>query len=315
MTMKKFLKMPLRRLPRRPPPESLRAKAAAEAETYESEEYEVEEPNMKFSHALIVVLALHIIAVGGVFAFNTIKAGQNSSLKASTKGQNAPTAAQAAADPKPVQQSAAARAGKTYTVQAGDTLSRIAALHKVGIEAIEKENGITSYSMIRVGQVLKIPAGNSAQKPEAVKPSTDPATAATKHAFLAARTDIANPPAPTTARTDTVNLPTPTAARTEIAKLPAATPPTGVAKQHAGAAKPLPTVAATPRPTQPSLKKVEEPAAPMEADTYVVAKGDNPYSIAKKLHVNYNELIVINDIKDPTRVQIGQKLKIPAKKN
>ena len=45
-----------------------------------------------------------------------------------------------------------------------------------------------------------------------------------------------------------------------------------------------------------------------------MAKGDNPYSIAKKLHVSYNELIAINDIKDPTRVQIGQKLKIPPQK-
>ena len=40
-----------------------------------------------------------------------------------------------------------------------------------------------------------------------------------------------------------------------------------------------------------------------------MAKGDNPYSIAKKLQVSYNELIAINEIKDPTRVQIGQKLK------
>ena len=79
MKMKKILKMPLRRIPRRPPPaESLRAKAAAaSAETYDEEDYETEEePNMKFSHALVVVLALHIIAVGGVFAFNSIKAGQ-----------------------------------------------------------------------------------------------------------------------------------------------------------------------------------------------------------------------------------------------
>ena len=56
------------------------------------------------------------------------------------------------------------------------------------------------------------------------------------------------------------------------------------------------------------------PPAPTEGDVYVVAKGDNPYSIAKKLHVSYNELIAINEIKDPTRVQIGQKLKIPATK-
>ena len=57
------------------------------------------------------------------------------------------------------------------------------------------------------------------------------------------------------------------------------------------------------------------PPATTDSDVYVVAKGDNPYNIAKKLHVSYNDLIAINEIKDPTRVQIGQKLKIPAKKN
>jgi LysM repeat protein len=316
--MKRILKMPIRRIPQRPPPESLRAKAAADAETYDNEDYEAEEPNMKFSHALIVVLALHIIAVGGVFAFNSIKAGQSSSSKASSRGGNAPSAAETIAEPKasPVQKTAGARAGKNYTVQAGDTLSRIAALYKVGVEAIEKENGITSYSMIRVGQVLKIPTV-STQKPEATRPLTDPVTAAAKHAFLAARTDIASTPAPTSARTEIANPTPPTAVRTEIAKLPAPTPQTDAAKVHAVAAKPLQTVAATPKPAnaQPSPKKVDEPASPAEPDIYVVTKGDNPYSIAKKLHVSYNELIAINDIKDPTRVQIGQKLKIPAKKN
>ena len=183
MKMKKILKMPLRRIPRRPPPaESLRAKAAASAETYDSEDYDAEEePNMKFSHALVVVLALHIIAVGGVFAFNSIKAGQS----ASTKGATSPPAAQGAAQSKPSPtKEVEGWAGKTHTVQAGDTLSRIAALYKISIELIEKENGITTYSMIRVGQVLKIPASAS---PAVAKLATDPLTAAAKHAFLAAK--------------------------------------------------------------------------------------------------------------------------------
>ena len=208
MKMKKILKMPLRRMPRRPPPaESLHAKAAANAETYDKEDYDEEEPNMKFSHALMVVLALHVIAVGGIFAFNSIKAGQSSSAKASTKGENAPPAAQAAAQskPSPAQGAIERKAGKTHTVQAGDTLSRIAALYKISVEAIEKENGITTYSMIRVGQILKIPAPESlAVKPEVAKPATDPVTAAAKHAFLAAKTDIAKPAALIT-KTDIAN--------------------------------------------------------------------------------------------------------------
>jgi len=322
MKMKRILKMPLRRMPRRPPPaESLHAKAAANAETYDQEDYDEEEPNMKFSHALMVVLALHVIAVGGIFAFNSIKAGQSSSTKASTKGENALPAAQAAAQSKPssAQGAIERRAGKTHTVQAGDTLSRIAALYKISVEAIEKENGITTYSMIRVGQILKIPAPESlAVKPEVAKPATDPVTAAAKHAFLAAKTDIAKPAALIT-KTDIAKPP---AAKTDIAKTAAVITKTDVAKPPAvvaktDAAKPLPVAATTPKPAnaQPSPKKAETPSPTTDSDVYVVAKGDNPYNIAKKLHVSYNELIALNEIKDPTRVQIGQKLKIPAKKN
>jgi LysM repeat protein len=319
MKMNKILKIPLRRLSQRPPPaEALRAKAAANPEPYDDEDFDSgEEPNMKFSHALVVVLALHVIAVGGVFAFNSIKAGQSSITKSSLKGENAPPAPQSKSSSTSPAETKSAR---THTVQPGDTLSRLASLYKVSVETIEKENGITSYSMIRVGQVLKIPASEvAAGKSEPAKPPTDPATAAAKHAFLAARTDIAKQPA-TVTKPDAAK-PAPDAAKPPpVAAKPApdtAKPPPDAAKPAPVAAKPLPVAASTPKPAhpQPSATKVEATPAPAESDTYVVAKGDNPYSIAKKLKVSYNELIAINEIKDPTRVQIGQKLKIPAKKN
>ncbi|MEA3188101.1 MAG: hypothetical protein QOD99_1931, partial [Chthoniobacter sp.] len=35
-----------------------------------------DEPNMKLSSAFVVVLVLHVVAVGGIYAFNSIKAHQ-----------------------------------------------------------------------------------------------------------------------------------------------------------------------------------------------------------------------------------------------
>jgi LysM repeat protein len=293
MKMKKILKMTLRRMQPRPSAaEALRAKATASSEAYDKEEYEIqEEPNMKFSHALLVVLALHVIAVGGVFAFNSIKAGQAAAAKNAAKEEIA-RAVTRTAQPKPSAPENALEdwQGRTHTVQAGDTLRRLASLYKTTIEAIENENGITTYSMIRVGQVLKIPAA----KTEA-KPATDPATAAAKHAFLATKSDL---PKPATAKSETPKPPVTATAKSETPKpVSAATPPPKPVAQPAGPAK------------------EEAPPAPTDGNTYTVAKGDNPYSIAKKLHVSYNELIAINEIKDPTRVQIGQKLKIPPRKN
>ena len=172
--MKKILKMPLRRMQRQPSAaDALRAKATAGSGTYDKEDYEMqEEPNMKFSHALMVVLALHVIAVGGVFAFNSIKAGQAAAAKTAAKEEvdRPPAPAIAQAKSSPTEGVIEGWEGRTHTVQAGDTLSRLASLYKTSVEAIEKENGITSYSMIRVGQALKIPA----TKAVVAKPATDP---------------------------------------------------------------------------------------------------------------------------------------------
>jgi LysM repeat protein len=45
--------------------------------------------------------------------------------------------------------------------------------------------------------------------------------------------------------------------------------------------------------------------------TYVVKKGDNPVTIARKLKISYDDLIALNHIEDPRKLRIGQKLLIP----
>ncbi len=44
---------------------------------------------------------------------------------------------------------------------------------------------------------------------------------------------------------------------------------------------------------------------------YMVVRGDNPVTIAKKLKVSYDDLLALNHIEDPRKLQIGQKLLIP----
>jgi LysM repeat protein len=45
--------------------------------------------------------------------------------------------------------------------------------------------------------------------------------------------------------------------------------------------------------------------------TYIVKKGDNPVTIAKKLKVSYADLIALNHIENPRKLRVGQKLLIP----
>jgi LysM repeat protein len=52
-------------------------------------------------------------------------------------------------------------------------------------------------------------------------------------------------------------------------------------------------------------------AAPAE-QIYVVKAGDNPASIAQQFRVKTEDLMALNNIEDPSKLQIGQSLKIPA---
>ena len=273
MKPKRTVKIALRKPPRRAEPK-LRARAAVAEDDYDVEDYEAEaEPNMRFSHALFVVLVLHVIAVAGVFAFNSIKAGQS--------GAFAKEVAEASAKPSPTASAPAAKPlqdGRTHTVAAGDTLTRLASQYGTSIEAIERENGISTYSLIRVGQVLKIPEPGKAlpavPEPAVAKALPEPAAKAS---------------------------PEPVVAKASPAVVDASKVSTPAPSVDAKAAAP---VAAPPAPAVPAKQAAG-------ADVYVVAKGDNPYSIAKKLKVSYKQLVEVNGIEDPTKIQIGQKLKVP----
>jgi LysM repeat protein len=66
-----------------------------------------------------------------------------------------------------------------------------------------------------------------------------------------------------------------------------------------------------PKPSHSPAKNEQAKASLASGKTYVVKKGDNPVGIAKKLNVSYNDLIALNHIDDPRKLQIGQKLLVP----
>jgi LysM repeat protein len=62
-----------------------------------------------------------------------------------------------------------------------------------------------------------------------------------------------------------------------------------------------------------AIPKAQPVASSTNANVYTVAKGDNPVKIAKKLKVSESELLSLNGIDDPRKLQIGQKLLVPTK--
>jgi LysM repeat protein len=320
----------------------LRARAATMHEHDEEYEDYGPEPNMKLSHAFMVVLLLHVVAVGGLYLFNSMKhtkgtpsvaaqkpaasedlsvpvarqTAPGSGNQDSPEPQNqqtdnggkepsekkVPAVAKTAEAPKaaeraPAQQAseapksdhkgllssmrgalekaagitavaggtahavaqdsngtatqaaatpvAAGDAVKTYTVKAGDTITRIASSLGVSIPDLEKINGLVQTSVLQVGQILKVPEQAVAQ---AVNGAPTQAVKAEQGSQQA-------------------DAPAPAAAAATAGEI---------------------------------------------VSEYTVVKGDNPYKIAKRFKITPDELMKANGITDPKKIQIGQQLKIPA---
>lgn len=183
------------KLPQLLPRKRLRATTARRALGASEMDYEeMSEPNMKLSRALLIVLVLHVVAVAGIIAFNTIKTRQGPLPPISSQNASA----------KPVLVPAAKPQGPTVIAPTRNEETKMA---KIPSKPVTKDDRKSDRPK---------PAENNTAKADAKK-------------------------------------------------------------------------------------------------TYVVAKGDNPASIARKLKVPYDDLMAANDIDDPHKLQIGQKLIIPAK--
>jgi LysM repeat protein len=136
-----------------------------------------------------------------------------------------------------------ATAARTYTVQAGETLSEIAARFDVSVNALAAANGISNAALIQVGQVLTIPPSPAPDLPGATAtPTWTPIVLSTPTRLTSAT--------PTSTATRATSTLTPTATRT-----PSATPTrSGPTPTPAATNTPRPTNTPTPRPAALSGK-------------------------------------------------------------
>ena len=68
--------------------------------------------------------------------------------------------------------------------------------------------------------------------------------------------------------------------------------------------------------TKPPVPQVKPPVPQVKTEVknqlikeYVIKSGDTVFSVAKKYKLNYDRLIKINNIQDPNKVVVGQKLR------
>lgn len=141
---------------------------------------EMSEPNMRLSRALLIVLVLHIVAVAGIVAFNSIKSREGTlppaqpekteaiaapktetdSVAIETKPASAPVVQK---QEKTAPKTAVARdlpedSGKIHTVAKGENPVTIARKLKVSEADLLKLNHIDDPRRLQIGQKLHIPA-------------------------------------------------------------------------------------------------------------------------------------------------------------
>jgi LysM repeat protein len=145
---------------------------------------EMSEPNMKLSRALLIVLVLHVVAVAGIIAFNTIKSRQGVvppvSTTRTTAQKTTTTNVPVSETTKPREESAKVpvkeerkaipvkpavetttkleTTKKTYVVAKGDTPVSIAKKFKITSGQLLTANDIEDAHKLKIGQKLVIPA-------------------------------------------------------------------------------------------------------------------------------------------------------------
>ena len=115
-----------------------------------AENYDTDEPNVRLSRAFLVVMLLHVVAVGGIFAFSSLK-----------KNSTAPI--------DPVVEETLGKTvdlptdSRLYVVSGSDTLGSIASTFGLTRNDLETANHLTESSKIQTGDKLIIPTKSTTQ--------------------------------------------------------------------------------------------------------------------------------------------------------
>ncbi|MDO5724315.1 MAG: LysM peptidoglycan-binding domain-containing protein [Flaviflexus sp.] len=196
----------------------------------------------------------------------------------------------------------------SYTVQAGDTLGKIAAKHGVSVSAIVSASGLSNPNLIFPGQVLKIGGAptHAAPKPATSKPGTAKPAAPTKApAAVSTYTVQAGDTLGKIAAKHGVSVSAIVSA--SGLKNPNLIYPGQQLKLSGSAAK---APASQPATSTPATK----PAAPKPAParSYTVKAGDTLGRIAASHGVSVSSIVSASGLKNPNVIYPGQKLVIGA---
>lgn len=235
-----------------------------------------------------------IAALNQIANVNAINVGQVLKVNGATTNTNTSTGQTPASQP-------AASPAASYTVQSGDTLSKIAALHHMSLSQLASLNGITNLNLIRVGQVLQVTGATSNAQPTTPAAPTQTPSAAPTTTNAATYTVQAGDTLSRIAAQFKMSL-AQIATLNQIANVNAIR--VGQVLKVSGAAG----TNNTQNTTQPTTN-VTPTVAPTTTGSYTVKSGDTLYGIASKLGTNVQTLLSLNNLQLSSIIYVGQVLK------
>ncbi|WP_288958788.1 LysM peptidoglycan-binding domain-containing protein [uncultured Leuconostoc sp.] len=250
-----------------------------------------------------------IAALNQISNVNAINVGQVLKVNGTTANTNTNT------NQTNASKSSASNAA-SYTVQSGDTLSKIAASHQMSLSQLAALNGITNPNLIRVGQVLKVTgATNSAQPSAPAVPTQQPAAPAAPTTNNATTYTVkAGDTLSRIAAQFKMNL-AQIAALNQISNLNAIRVGQVLKVSNAAGSNNTQNTtqpsAGTPTNTAPNAPSTNTTptVTPSTNGSYTVKSGDTLYGIAAKLGTNVQTLLSLNGLQLSSTIYVGQVLK------
>lgn len=288
----------------------------------EEGEWNQHEPNSGMARIFVVMLLLHVILIAGIVIYDIMDEEVPVPPPSLAVTPSAPNDAEreATLQSEPVEKTTEPETPaepainpadyEMYTVKSGDTLPGIAKALNVDQDALVKLNKLdqgasfdAQSKLLIPNEKLPAPGADTASEVPAAKPVDrrlfEP------NSSMAAAKDA--PPAPAT--------------KPEAAVAPAeSSEPVAPANDDAPKAIPMPELTQSKEVAPPPPEKQVEPApeprtppAPAVTKTHTLESGETLYRLSIIYGVSVDALQKANNITDPGKLQIGQKLVIPAK--
>lgn len=248
---------------------------------------------ISFATAFVLVLAIHLAGVGGIFAFSNLKSDKKPAPVAETpvEKQLGPKSDSLARNEWPQPEAQA------KVVATPPPVKKEVSAIKVTPKAEPKPALVVAAKSQEKTAQPAIPKATLKPTPAASKDDDS----ATRKDFLATRSNLQ--PAsenkqtiPAAAQVQPVVAPNPEL-KVETAAVQSPTSIAPFKTQEPGVAS---------APVQ-----IEKPAPASRPSEYILAPGDNLYMVSRLLQVSYNDLMQANGLTDPRQLRVGQKIKIP----